>query len=118
MAKLQRHLFVCIHDRGPDHPRGSCAQAGGVELAQALKALAYEKGLKRIVRINKAGCLDQCHKGASCVIYPDEVWYGGVQPEDAEEIIERHLIGGEPVERLVIPDDQLTGREVPDETHG
>ena len=115
MAKFQRHLFVCIHDRGEGHPRGSCAQAGGVEVAQELKRLAFEKGLKRIVRVNKAGCLDQCHNGVACVIYPDGVWYGGVTPADAGEIVERHLAGGEPIDRLVIPDDELTGREAPAE---
>jgi (2Fe-2S) ferredoxin len=34
------------------------------------------------------------------VVYPDAVWYGNVTPDDVEEIVERHLIAGEPVERL------------------
>ena len=45
MAKFQRHFFVCINDRGPGHPKGSCAQNGAVELAAALKSAAYERGL-------------------------------------------------------------------------
>ena len=43
------------------------------------------------------------------VVYPDEVWYGGVTVADLDEIIDRHIIGGEAVERLVIPDEELTG---------
>ncbi len=113
MAKFQRHLFVCINDRGPGHPKGSCAQRGSVEVAAALKSAAYERGLKRIVRVNKAGCLDQCARGVTCVVYPEAVWYGGVTLDDVEEIVERHLIGGEPVERLVIPAEKLTGKEPP-----
>ena len=35
---------------------------------------------------------------------PDNVWYGGVRPEDAEDIVEKHLENGEPVERLLIPE--------------
>jgi (2Fe-2S) ferredoxin len=35
------------------------------------------------------------------------VWYGHVQPEDVDEIIASHIIGGHPVERLVIPDAVL-----------
>ena len=111
MAQFQRHLFVCIHDRGPGHPRGSCAQSGSLEVAQALKLAAYERGLKRIVRVNKSGCLDQCAKGVACVTYPEGVWYGGVQLSDVDEIVCGHLAGGEPVDRLRIPDDELTGRE-------
>jgi len=108
-----RHLFVCTNDRGPDGKRASCAHRGGKELADRLKVLAYERGLKRIVRVNKAGCLDQCERGATVVCYPEGIWYGGVRPEDAEEIVERTLMRGEAVERLVIPDECLTGKPVP-----
>jgi (2Fe-2S) ferredoxin len=34
------------------------------------------------------------------VVYPEQVWYGGVKAEDVAEIVDRHLIGGVPVERL------------------
>jgi (2Fe-2S) ferredoxin len=39
------------------------------------------------------------------VVYPDAVWYGHVQPEDAEEIVREHLVGGRPVERLRLADE-------------
>ena len=36
------------------------------------------------------------------VVYPENVWYAGVQAEDLHEILESHLlIGGKPVERLI-----------------
>ena len=111
MAKFQRHLFVCLHEREPGNPRGCCAEKGSAEVARALKVGAHDRGLKRIVRVNKAGCLDQCARGVTCVVYPEEVWYGGVTLDDVDEIIEKHLIGGQAVERLVIPDENLTGRE-------
>jgi (2Fe-2S) ferredoxin len=38
------------------------------------------------------------------VVYPEAVWYGSVKPEDVDEIIETHIVGGQPVARLVIPD--------------
>jgi (2Fe-2S) ferredoxin len=52
------------------------------------------------VRANAAGCLDQCEHGPNLVIYPEGVWYGNVQPEDVAEIIESHVLGGKPVQRL------------------
>ena len=110
MAKFQRHLFICINDRGEGHPRGCCSSKGGQEVAAAFKQRLHERGLKRVVRANKAGCLDQCARGVSLVVYPEAVWYGGVTLEDVDEIIEEHIVGGRPVERLVLADDQLTGR--------
>jgi len=114
MATFQRHLFICTNERDCDDERGCCAAKGSAEVAKALKVAAYERGLKRIVRVNKAGCLDQCAQGVTCVVYPEAVWYGGVTPEDVDEIVESHLVGGVPVARLVVPNEELTGR-APDE---
>lgn len=113
MPKFQRHLFVCTNDRGPDNPRGSCAQKGSRAIVEALKEAAYEHGLKRIVRVNSAGCLDQCARGVTVVVYPEATWYGGVTLADVAELVERHLVRGETVERLVIPDAELTGLQPP-----
>ena len=52
------------------------------------------------VRINKAGCFSQCGRGPMMVVYPDDVWYAGVQEADLEEIFTSHIVGGRPVERL------------------
>jgi (2Fe-2S) ferredoxin len=38
------------------------------------------------------------------VVYPDAVWYGHVTPADVDEIIESHIMGGKPVQRLVLAD--------------
>ena len=111
MAKFLRHLFVCTNERGPDDPRGSCTARGSAAVLAALKEKAHACGLKRIVRVNKAGCLDQCAHGVTVVVYPEAVWYGGVTLADDEEIVEKHLQGGEPVRRLQIPDRELTGKE-------
>jgi len=110
MAKFQHHVFICINERDPSDARGCCASKDGAEVAAAFKQKLYERGLKRIVRPNKAGCLDQCSRGVAVVVYPEAVWYGGVTPDDVDEIIDEHLVGGRPVDRLVIPDDKLTGR--------
>ena len=109
MASFERHIFVRINERTADDPRGFCSAKGSVEVAEKMKLAAYERGLKRIVRVNKAGCLDQCARGVTCVVYPDNVWYGGVTVDDVVEIVESHLMGGVPVERLVIPHEELTG---------
>jgi (2Fe-2S) ferredoxin len=47
------------------------------------------------------------------VVYPEAVWYGRVQPEDAIAIVEEHLIGGRPVERLRLPDQCVNTKSCP-----
>jgi (2Fe-2S) ferredoxin len=111
VAKFEKHVFICVNERDKDDPRGDCGSKGGHDLAEAFKKKLYDRGLKRIVRPNKALCLDQCAMGCTVVVYPDAVWYGKVTPADVDEIIDAHIIGGKPVARLVIPDDQLTGRD-------
>ncbi len=69
-----------------------------------MKARGKELGLDD-VRINTAGCLDRCAFGPVVVIYPEAVWYSCKTQEDAEEILQKHLIGGGRVERLMLSDD-------------
>ena len=103
MPRFRYHVFVCENVRPPEDPRGSCGAKGSAAVRQAFNEELRRHGLKGTVRANTAGCLDACAHGPSVVVYPDGVWYGGVRPEDVAEIVERHLVGGEPVARLLIP---------------
>jgi (2Fe-2S) ferredoxin len=113
MARFQRHVFICTNQRTADDPRGCCRARGSEEVAETFKKELHARGLKRIVRANKAGCLDQCEHGVTVVVYPDAVWYGRVTAADVAEIVDSHVVGGKPVARLVIPDERLTGIEPP-----
>jgi len=104
MPKFEKHIFVCINQRPAGYPRGSCDSSGTGELQWIFKQKLAARGLKHKVRANKAGCLDQCEHGPNVVVYPDGVWYGRVTAEDVDEIIESHILGGKPVERLITPD--------------
>ena len=111
MPSFQRHVFVCINERAADHPKGSCKLRGGVEVRDRLKAELKARGLSKIVRANNSGCLDQCEMGVTIVVYPEQVWYGHVTVDDVVEIIEKHLIGGQVVERLMLPEQpHLAGK--------
>ncbi|MGE5187327.1 MAG: (2Fe-2S) ferredoxin domain-containing protein [Acidobacteriota bacterium] len=104
MPSFQRHVFVCINERPADDPRGCCKAKGGVEVRDRLKKELKARGISKIVRANNAGCLDQCARGVSVVVYPEQVWYGGVTVDDVAEIVESHLVNGKIVERLLMPD--------------
>lgn len=100
MPNFERHIFVCGNERPVGHPRGCCAEKGAAQIREALKSELKKRGLSKQIRTNQAGCLDQCEHGATLVVYPEQVWYGFVKVEDVSEIVERHLVGGVPVERL------------------
>lgn len=94
MSQFTKHIFICTY--GP-----YCWYDGDTEaLLKRLKRRVAEAGLKDEVRVNRAGCLNQCGHGPMAVVYPDDVWYCGVQPEDADAIFEEHILRDQPVERL------------------
>ena len=103
MQKYRYHLFVCTNRRAPGDPRGCCAAKGSEALRDLFKEEVAKRGLKGAVRANTAGCLNACAMGPSVVVYPEGVWYTVKTAEDAVEIIERHLMNGEAVERLRMP---------------
>ena len=113
MAKFERHIFICTNQRAEGHPRGCCDPAGSAELHRLFKTKLAQRGAKNTIRANKAGCLDQCELGPTVVVYPEAVWYGGVRPEDVDEIIDSHILGGKPVDRLMIPDEKLNTTKSP-----
>jgi (2Fe-2S) ferredoxin len=113
LPAYERHVFVCHNTRPADAPRPSCTTDGKSELHARLQQLSRDAGLGARVRINKSGCLDQCEHGPTVVVYPDAVWYGKVRPEDAEEIVMEHLVGGRPVERLRMAEECINTKTCP-----
>ena len=107
MPKFEKHIFICGNRREPGAARPCCDPQGQAELQKAFKEKLAARGLKAKVRANQAGCLDQCEHGPNIVIYPEAVWYGRVSLADVDEIVESHIMGGVPVERLRLPDSCL-----------
>lgn len=118
MPKFDRHIFICINDREPGHPRGCCAAKDAAAIAEAFKQSLAEHGLKGKVRANKSQCLDQCEHGPTVVVYPEQTWYGFVKPPDVDEIIQSHIIDGRPVERLVLPETCINTDRCPHRAGG
>jgi (2Fe-2S) ferredoxin len=99
---FEAHVFVCCNRRPDGHARGSCAAKGSERLRDYMKARAKELGIPAI-RINAAGCLDRCELGPCVVIYPEGVWYGIGSTADIDAVLERHVVSGERVARLLLP---------------
>ena len=102
MSYYRKHVFFCCNKREP--PEKCCVDSGALEMRAYAKSRIKALGLDGPgnVRINQSGCLDRCEEGPVIVVYPDAVWYTYVDRDDVDEIIDRHVVGGEVVERLKI----------------
>lgn len=98
---FDRHIFCCTNERKADAPRGCCKATGGEEIRAYLKQRVKELKLPK-TRVNASGCLDRCELGPVIVVYPEGTWYHCANEQDAEEILQQHLIGGNVVARLVL----------------
>ncbi|MEK6676152.1 MAG: (2Fe-2S) ferredoxin domain-containing protein [Planctomycetota bacterium] len=117
MPPFERHVFVCTNERSTDHPKGCCSAKNSTAIREALKNAAKRSGLGSAIRINAAGCLDQCEHGVTVVVYPEGVWYGFVSLEDVDEIVQSHLLNGQPVERLRLSDECINTQTCPHRIH-
>lgn len=107
MPKFGCHLFVCCNRREPGHSRGCCDPDGSEHLRNCFKAALKRYDFEIPVRANASGCLDQCELGPTVVIYPQQIWYGHVTPDDVPRIIEETILGGRILPDLLIDDAWL-----------
>lgn len=108
-AEIERHVFVCSGK--------SCSKVGSAEVKEAFvrelesRGLRYGKASKGRnpegkILLTDCGSVGFCSIGTAVLIYPENVWYAQVRPEDVKEIIDKHLIGGEVVSRLALIPNQ------------
>ncbi|MBI3512169.1 MAG: (2Fe-2S) ferredoxin domain-containing protein [Bacteroidetes bacterium] len=95
-----KHIFICTNERAAGAPRRSCGEVHGMEIVEAFKKKLKEKNLAIRVRAQRAGCLDICDFGQTVAIYPEGVFYVGVELADVDAIISEHIENGRVVERL------------------
>lgn len=97
------HVFMCQHERDAADKRGCCLAKNSMPLLKYAKGQLAQRRLNKEVRFQRAGCLNACAHGPALVVYPEGVWYRVSAEADIDAIIEEHLVGGRPVERLRIP---------------
>ena len=76
-------------------------------MRNAFKAEVKKRGLGPLVRANSAGCLEQCEHGPCVAIYPQAIFYGGVQLADVSRILDETIISGRVLEDLLIANECL-----------
>ena len=81
-----------------------CLSSNSAEIKEKLEKMIAEKGLSNRVTVNQAGGFGFCSQGPFVKIFPEDTLYRMVSIDDVEEIIEKDIIGGEVVERLLYVD--------------
>lgn len=81
-----------------------CKASSSAAIADNFRKVLEDKGLSDKVDVITTGCFGFCEKGPVVKIIPDNTFYVHVEVKDATEIVERHIIGGERVERLLYVD--------------
>jgi (2Fe-2S) ferredoxin len=102
MNKPKRHVFVCTSSRMTGQQKGYCHTKQGVDIVAKFMEEIEERELGEEVFVSNTGCFGICEKGPIVVVYPDNVWYGSVTPDDVEKIMDEHIEGGIPVKNLEI----------------
>ncbi len=95
-----KHIFICTNEREAGAARKSCGETHGMEIVDSFNKKLKELKLPIKIRAQKSGCLNICDFGQTMVIYPEGVFYSGVELSDIDEIINEHIINNRPVERL------------------
>ncbi len=100
----KRKIVIC---------RGTgCNSLNAEALNNTVKELLQEYDLSNIIKIKSTGCHGFCQVGPTIKIEPENVFYIKLKPSDIPDIIEKHLIKGEIVERLLYRDPK-TNKLIP-----
>lgn len=86
MDKPDYHIFVCNSFRMSGEPQGICNKKGGPALMQYIEEEVLDRGLDAM--ISATGCLKVCDRGPAIVIYPQNYWYGNVDEEAIDAILD------------------------------
>ncbi len=98
MSKYTMHLLIC----GGTGCRASQSDALAEKLARELE----KQGLENTVQVIMTGCFGFCEKGPIVKVMPDNTFYVEVSPDDAEDIVEEHVVKGRKVSRLLYKDPE------------
>ena len=94
MDNNQTHILVCCSFRANGTPQGGCHKKGSGDLLGYLENQLSDRGLDQ-VQVSSTGCLKVCDRGPAMVVYPANIWYGGVATEeDVDAILDAMEAGG------------------------
>ncbi len=110
MEPFRYHVYACQQEKPGSAP--CCSGRGSAAVLDSLRKEIAAKGLLDVVQVTTCGSLGMCERGPNMVVYPEGVWYSGVQVADVPEIVREHFQNHRPVARLVNGDAAALKREI------
>ena len=89
-----------------------CTSSNSLQIIENLKAEIEKAGLSDHAMVHLTGCFGFCAMGPIVKVYPDNVFYVHVKPEDAAEIVQSHIANNQVVERLLFEEPALDHQKV------
>lgn len=99
----KRHIVLCGGT--------GCLSSHSDEIKVKFEKVIKQRGLEDKVTVNQVGCFGFCSQGPFVKIYPEDTLYRMVKIDDVEEIVEKDIVEGNIVERLLYVDPR-TGEKV------
>ncbi len=94
MPAYRSHVLLCAG--------GACISCGCLPVRDALEGELQRQGLADEIRLVQTGCMGSCDLGPVMIVYPDEVFYQKVRPEDVPALVEEHFLKGRVYEKLLV----------------
>jgi len=106
MTQPHHHILVCINERPPESPKGSCLPRGSRELYQEIRQAVARRGLKERIAVNTTSCLKCCPFGPTVVVWPEGAYYGHMTVDRVEALLDS-IEAGQPVAAWKIPEAEI-----------
>lgn len=100
-----REILVCVG--------GGCLASGALEICTAFNDAIVKYDLTNVVKVVETGCMGPCAAGPVAKVMPDNIFYQGITPADAQEIIVEHVINGRILSGL-LHKDAASGKPIAD----
>lgn len=89
-----------------------CTSSDSIQIIENLRTEIKKADLEGRAEVHLTGCFGFCAKGPIVKVYPDDIFYTQVKPEDASEIVQSHLVNHKVVERLLFKEPSLDHKKV------
>lgn len=86
MKKPAYHILVCNSYRVAGDAQGFCNKNGATDFVQYITEECSDRGIDAVV--STTACLNVCSQGPIMVIHPNNYWYGSIDEEKIDEILD------------------------------